>query len=371
MLDPATYNAGETRGFRSIANWTWQSMMTTSALEPSSFPTRVDSIRDLRPLIDSMHQGRFTKFVDELRGLSEAEIDEVVEALVSFARLHVRVFQGDRVTLPLNTMMSSYLVARKLRALPRHGSMLEIGPGTGYLAFFTGAKHGFGARTQIEVTQSLYLMQSLVNDFLFEERALDLAIEREESAAVGTLTDGMRIRHGAYESIPTVTWRPEPAMTQVPWWRIDDALDGRTTYDVIVANANLYEMTFGAFVYYFESFRRCLAPHGAVLMQDLGLRRGTEALNRMETLIALGYRPLVHVTAGKAGRGMATENLLLVTEGHPHWAETAADFKAEHFPADIPLVRAVYGLDRPEGVRITREDLAARVGTALGAVAGR
>lgn len=365
MLDPAAYHDAETRGFRSIANWTWQSMMTTSALEPSSFPVRVDSIRDLRPLLDSMHQSRFPKFLAELRGLSEAEVDEVVDGLVRFARFFVQTFQGDAIPLPLNTMLSSYLVARKLRALPRHETMLEIGPGAGYLPFFTGPEHGFRARTQIEVTQSLYLMQSLVNAFLFGERYADRAIATEADAAVGTLTDGMRIRHGVYERIPTVTWRPQPAMTQVPWWRIDDALDGRTTYDVIVANANLYEMTFGAFVYYFEAFKRCLAPHGAVLIQDLGLRRGAETLNRMDTLIALGYRPLVHVVAGKDARGMASENLLLVTEGHAHWGDAARDFKSEHFPDSLPLVRAVYGLDREKGADVTREDLAARVETAL------
>ncbi len=365
MIDPAAYNDAETRGYRSMANWVWQSMMTTSKLEPSAFPLRVESVRDLRPMLDSMHQSRFAKFVAELRGLSEAELDEVADGLARFARFYVRVFQDDTVPLPLNTMLASYLTARKLRALPHRATMLEIGPGCGYVPFFTGAEHGIRSRTQIEVTQSLYLMQALVNDFLFEERTLDLAVAAETGAAVGTLTDGMRIRHGVYDRIPSVTWRPEPAMTQVPWWRVDDALDGRTTYDVIVANANLYEMTFGAFAYYFEAFRNCLAPHGAVLVQDLGLRRGHETLNRMDTLIALGYRPLVHVVAGKDRYAMATENLLLVTSGHPHWDDAARDFKADHLPEQVAMVRAVYGLDRPEGDRVTREQLMARVETAL------
>ncbi|MDF1792275.1 MAG: hypothetical protein P1U88_10220, partial [Thalassobaculaceae bacterium] len=299
MIDPTTYNEAEARGFRSISNWVWQSMMTTSALEPSSFPMRIQSVRDLRPLLDSMHQSRFAKFVAELKGVSEQEIDEIVAGIARFARFYVRTFHDGTVPLPMNTMLSSYLVSRKLRALPQRGSMLEIGPGAGYLAFFTGAEHGFATRTQIEVTQSLYLMQALVNGLLFEERYQDLAVTDENAAALGTLTDGMRIRNSAYEQTPTLHWRPDPAMVQVPWWRIDDALNGSTTYDVIVANANLYEMTFGAFAYYFENFRHCLAPHGAVLLQDLGLRRGHETLNRMDTLISLGYRPLVNVAASK------------------------------------------------------------------------
>lgn len=365
MLDPATYDDAEALGHRATANWVWRSMMTSSALEPSSFPMRVRSLQELRAMLDSMHQMRFDRFVAELNGLSEAEIDEVVAALVTFARFHVATFQDGPVPLPLNTLLSAFLASRKLRALPRHASLLEIGPGSGFLNFFTTDQAGFRSRTQVEVTQSLYLLQAQVNAFLYGERYRDLAVTPIGPSGLGTLTDGMRIQHGAYERTPTVDWRPDPVMTQVPWWRVDSALDGVATYDVIVANANLYEMTFGAFVYYFENFRRCLARDGVVLIQDVGARRGTEALSRTDTLLGLGYRPLVHVVAGHKQRGMATENVLLVREGHPLWDAAARDFKSDHLPEDVPLVRAVYGLDRPDGEKITRERLVERVNQSL------
>jgi len=365
MIDPATYDDAEAIGYRATGNWVWRSMMTSSALEPSSFPMRIRSLQELRVMLDSMHQRRFDRFVAELKGLSEAEIEKVVAACVTFARFHVSTFQDGPVPVPLNTMLSAFLASRKLLALPRHAAMLEIGPGSGFLNFFTAEGSGVFRRTQIEVTQSLYLLQAQLNGFLYGARYRDLAVAPIGPSELGNLTDGMRIPHGAYEKTPTIDWRPDAVMTQVPWWRIDTALNGGAQYDVVVANANLYEMTFGAFVYYFENFRRCLAPHGVVLVQDLGLRRGAETLNRMDTLAGLGYRPLVNVVAGKEHRRMATENLLLVTEGHPDWAHAAKDFKADHLPEDVPLVRAVYGLDRPGGVEITRQDLTARVEAAL------
>jgi hypothetical protein len=263
MIDVATYDHAETTARGGTLTWTWPAMMTPNVFAASGFPLRISTTHELRPLLDAMHYQRFRPTLDELNGLSEAETQEFLDGLQQFFVFALETFGAGEIPVPLNTLLVNFLTSRKLRALPRRARVLEIGAGCGYLPFFCPESAGFEQRHQIEVTQSLYILQSRVNAFLYRAAFNDLALEPAPTARIGRFSRQMRLHHGWHEPQYRITLKMATRATLYPWWRIDDALDDEMEYDVIVSNANLAEMTHAATVYYFDMLQHRLAPDGA------------------------------------------------------------------------------------------------------------
>lgn len=358
-MDSATYDDAEERARQAVPSWTWPAMMAPGKFDSGRFPTRAPTLHHLRPLLDAMHQTRFEAVMRELNGVSAAEIDELVAVTRRYCEFAVETFQDSTVVLPMNTLINEFLVSRKLLGLPRRASVLEIGAGCGYLPFFCDRERGFDRRAAIEVTQSLYILQSKICRFLFGATFDDRAMAPLPGVAVGGLSGRLATPHPWHEVQARVTVPVDRHVTLYPWWRIDDALNGSTTYDVVLSNANIREMSYAAFLYYFGALPGCLAPDGVVLIQDLGApNHHTEVETAMlKALDRNGYRALVNASADTAGARFSTQNLLLVREGHPHWDDARSPCSEARFPAEIPLVRSVFGLDRPQHERLDRAKL--------------
>lgn len=140
MIDPAGYDDAEARAARAATSWTWQQMLSTSALGDGRFPLRANSILDLKPLVEGMNHARSQLFLDERAGLRESVLAEVTSVLRTYAMWLLGTFNDDRVILPFNTLMAYWVSQRKLSALLAQGGsgrdVLEIGGGAGMLAFF-------------------------------------------------------------------------------------------------------------------------------------------------------------------------------------------------------------------------------------------
>ncbi|NQW08652.1 MAG: hypothetical protein HQ481_02040 [Alphaproteobacteria bacterium] len=357
MIDSATYDAAEQRAREAVSSWVWQSMLTTSAFDVSGFPKRISTIHELRGLVDAMDHRRFHLFMRELNGLAPDEQQHLLRVLATFCRFSAETFHDDTVILPLNTIMASFLSYLKLSGLPKQATILEIGAGTGYLPFFTESDTRFQRRIQVEVTQSLYILQSRVNAYLFRDSFHDAAMAPPPAAKVGALVERMRSRGRLHEQPMTLQVPRQSRTVQYPWWLVDQAFDRTWRYDVVVSNGNIAEMTFGAFDYYFENLRHCLQPDGVILIDDLGAPGDTGYPPRLRRFLEIGFRPLVYVLPTFEFKPFTRVNLLLVAEEHPHWNDAATDFSKQHFPSDLPITRAVYGLDRPRGALLTREEL--------------
>lgn len=368
MIDIATYDHAETTAHGAVRSWTWPAMMVPTTFTGGGFPVRAHTLHDLRPLLDAMHYYRFERTVAELNGLADDEVEELLQALVRFCRFAAETFGEVDIPLPLNTMITCFLTSRKLMGLPKRARVLELGAGCGYVPFFCPRNRGFEERHQVEVTQSLYILQSRINAFVYRGRLKDFAMQPPPPARVGTMADRMALRHGWHEPQGRIRLAVQAEATLYPWWHIDDALDSSRKYDVVVSNANLAEMSHAAMLYYFDGLTRCLAPDGVVLIEDLGAQStdGDYAI-RLRTLTQLGYRPLVHGDGAVSGGRLATDNLLLVRDGHPNWNDAGARCQDKHFPDHLAIVRAVYGLDRPKARMLSRSDLFTLARQRLGA----
>lgn len=354
-MDIRTYDDAEQQAREAVAAWQLLRLFSPVAFANADFPTRVRTVHGLRPILDCMHGGRFAAFVTERGGFDRADLDAMAKALASFARFHRRTFGDDEALLPIASIVSQYLIFTKLAGIPNRARILEIGSGCGYLSFFLATDPAVVRYDKIEITQSLYALQSLVDSHCYADDFHNGAVRAPARAPVGVLpleSEGQSL----FAPQSTVTITAEPRSALHPWWRIDDALS--RTYDVVTSNANLAEMRHGALVYYLSAIKRCLTDDGVFLIQCLGSQGGDASRPEViKALTSFGFRPLTMVAGSHGGKQFALDNMLLIGPRHPDYHAAAESFGAPVLMRDHPLVRAVYGLDRPPGQPVSRATL--------------
>lgn len=327
-MDLAAYRRSETLARQVMPSWRTEQPHTPVVFLQFGFPVKIDSTADLFRLLDTFQEGRFQPYQGEMGGLTEGDVELIVGALEMHCRFVGQTFHTDRVELPLSTVMGMYAAYQKLKGWS-HRRVLEIGPGCGYLAYFTSRDLDIERHDQVEVTESLYMLQHLVGDHCFEsgflERAaIDPNAGRNVSIELGSQK---RCHH----------W---------PWWRISE-IEG--PYDVIMANACLNEMTEAALQVYVDLIDRTLADQGAVIAQCIG-GGGVKTETVIEIFAKRGLIPIFLVDGPQpANTRWTVTQALWVRRRHPFVIE-----KAVHRPEATPsnqLTRAVYAV-RPGDRRI-------------------
>ncbi len=255
MIDPVHYRRSETLARQFAQTWRVEQAHHPHIFTYTGQPIRVESISDLRQLVDTMQEGRFDAYMRELGGLSEERLEELVKALTSWAHWFSRTFDIKTFSLPMSTMIAHQAIYHKVSGV-RHEDILEIGPGCGYLSFFLCQEPDLRSYTQIETCESFYLLQALVNDHCFPGRtAQHAAIDSEP-----------------FTDPPTgecVTIASDPICHQIPWWQLDLANYMRQ-FDVVTSNANITEFTETALVQYLKMIKDRLKPDGVLVVQCYG-----------------------------------------------------------------------------------------------------
>jgi hypothetical protein len=225
--------------------------------------------------------------------------------------------------VPLSTLISHFLIYKKLFGYnPRFNRLLEIGPGCGYLSFFLRDHQSLADYTQIESTESFYLLQSHINSHLFGSRFAEHALSRQALD-----------EHAAY--VPKLKWHDEwhyeeqkiinvevrPTCNHYPWWRIGEVAKRR--YDIVTSNANLNEFSREALFQYLSLIRDVLADDGAIIAQCLG--GGAPTYDSIFAhMKSAGFVPVALVQADNVpGRTFVVSNAVFVGEKHPLYAEYA------------------------------------------------
>lgn len=353
MIDIQTYNATEALARRSVSSRVALMAFTASAFEESGVPTRIQSLHELRMLMDSMNFQMFKPYQEELGGFRERDLECWTRALRDVLWFHLATFGDGEIPLPLRSMLNHYLVYRKLKGLPGRKRVLDIGPGTGYLAFFAAPDPEFDEYGQIEITQSYYILQSLFAHQAYGHQGHDLAMDTPACEAIPDLAS-VPIQTRLMEPPPTMKVRRQLRYRHYPWWEIGKAFE--RTWDVVMLNANLSEMAPEAMLYYFQRIKQSLAPEGIVLMQGSGLAgynrmTGTRASLKdlLKWIEMVGFRPLVSADGAVAGKTFSRDNRVFLAESHPLYGRAVAAMGPDRWPDDLPLVRSLFGLDEPRG----------------------
>jgi len=290
MLDPQTYRSSEQLAKSLIPSWRVSQIHNVDHFERAGFPVRLGSVRELGQIIDTMQENRFTRYMAELGGLTQAEFDLIVEACKDAVRFQLRFLPHRQPVLPISTILSAYALYKKMRGIdPNFRSVLEIGPGCGYVSFFLARHASLTNYSQIEACESFYMLQNLVNLYCFGSRLDERALPPENIPAVDyfvnprpDMESSPRVRLGA---VP-------PRCSHYPWWRIGELVSKEVRFDIVTSNANLLEFNAPALDDYLSLMHQCLNPDGAFLVQCTGFPASGTVDQLLEKIFAKGFAPL-------------------------------------------------------------------------------
>ncbi len=315
MIDVFTYRQTESLARQSGLSWRAMQAQLPHVFNSSGFPVKIEAIGDLKMIVDTMQENRFEPYMRELGGLSDDEMVLFVAALADYMRWYTGLFGGGVLTVPLSTMLAHYALYRKIARFGQMSRILEVGPGCGYLSFYLQKDARVTSYCQVEVTESFYLLQSLLNHNLYGESFVDHAKTGLELKNIEILTPSLL--SGLYDSEQSAVldYRPAVRCEHFPWWRLGDLLERQ--FDVITSNANFNEMSEPAFITYATLFSQILAPGGMILAQCLG--GGPLPVERIVRVFeSLGFA-VAMLTDVVAGNRLTVKNAVLIKDGHPSY----------------------------------------------------
>jgi SAM-dependent methyltransferase len=371
MLDPETYRSSERLAKSLIPSWRISQIHNLDLFERVGFPVRIQSVRELSQIIDTMQENRFDRYMAELDGLSESEFAMFVDACADVILFQAAFLPHKRPILPISTMISALAIYLKLQgAKANFKSVLELGPGCGYVSFFLKRHAALTNYSQVEACESFYILQNLVNLDCFGARQDERAHLHEDIGALDYFTN-INVN---FERSPSVAMTDgRHTCTHYPWWRIGEIVSKNIAFDLVTSNANLLEFSSDALGDYLALMHRALKPDGAFLVQCTGFEANGTVKSLLERIEGTGFAPLmfvrervpvtVNAQAGElttkgllidGARGpvtFTTNNALFVKAGHPLFEKyyNGRNFH-DHFIADEPLVASTF-FSRPVGRR--------------------
>ena len=323
MIDSAAYRANETNAKRAIADWRLSNINDPYVFQNQGFPVRVDSFLDLAQILDTMQEGRFDYYMKELDGFTHEDTTFFVKVCLDYIDFYRSLFQRERVVVPLSTLISHFVVFKKLLGYdPGFTRVLELGPGCGYLSFFLRHHAPLADYTQIESTESFYLLQSHINSHVFGSRFAEHALSRhalQDHAKYVPKLNWHNPFH--YEEQKFINVKTEPVCNHFPWWRIGDVANRR--YDIVTSNANLNEFSNEALFQYLSLIRDVLADDGAIVAQCLGGGPPTyESI--FAKMKSAGFVPVALIQGHDVpDRLFVVSNAVFVGEKHPLYSKYA------------------------------------------------
>jgi SAM-dependent methyltransferase len=359
VLDIPTYRVNEQLAKSRIPSWRVSQIHNVDHFERAGFPVRLNSVRELALIVDTMQENRFPRYMSELGGLSHEEFGLVLQACVDAVRFQLTYLPHRPAVLPISTLLSAYALYKKmLGGHPGFRSVLEIGPGCGYLSFFLRRHASLANYSQIEACESFYLFQNLVNLYCFGPRFDERALPLEEAVAADYFVNP----RADMEFSPTVRLGgTAPLCTHYPWWRIGEIVSRGVTFDILTSNANLLEFNASALDDYLALAQRALKPDGIFLVQCTGFPANGTVPQLLEKIREKNFAPLVFVLEqvpvrpgaekwpGLLGRladmgsvelQFTTNNAIFVRPGHPlHQKYNDAKNFNTHFIAKEPVVQ--------------------------------
>ncbi len=360
MIDPRRYDDTERLAMTRIGQWGAISTFRPNFFQSGGFPVRISEIGEIRYMLTSLHSEQDSdRILREMRGLRSNDVDIIAGAIRRFLRFHVLFANRSVVQVPYTGFLYYYALMKKISRFPANRAVLDIGPGLGLMPFLFGNHFALETYNQVEVTQSLYVLQSAINSVVFADRYRDLAMEWSGPDLL-TATE-LPWTSDVAECIEIAL--PDRVLcSSFPWWRTQEAF--AQSYDIIMSNENICEMDPRAFAYFCDRARHALTPNGVLFIHGIGKTVGDRPRvirDRLDILADRGFRPILTETSFENGGPLARPNLILVGQRHERYADAGQDMEVRLFDTADPQVRAIYGLDEPDGEVATLKRLRAEL----------
>jgi hypothetical protein len=273
MLDKEYYQAQEQLAKSKIENFMRWNPYSVDKWQAHGFPVRLHSLPQLRALINSMHDNRYDRFMNEFGGLDKNEHKTLLSILNEIIRFQKMYFGVSEIILPFDSILAYFSIYKKIISLkPELQSILEIGPGCGLFSFFLKNIPSLQLYCQIEAAESFYLLQHYLNLYVFADLFEQKCFSNTHSGFYypkwKNKLSGIP-RNRGYYTVETI----KKKCFQFPWWEIGTLVKETGEFDIITSNANLCEMEPEALNDYLFLIQKKLKPSGYFFVQCFGDQR--------------------------------------------------------------------------------------------------
>ena len=214
MLKVKDYNNLEKLHSAKFPNYTLQAFLpVTFALE--GLNCNVEGESQLWRFIDTMQENRFKQNLNDLEILTDEEFNmlkHITHKVLEFSEsLNCKLSAKNAIT-------RSLIAYRAIRnVLPKNSTIMEVGPGSGYLSAIL-ALSGYKVLS-LEISQGFYIYQNHFYNFLLKDKFHDLAINE----------------------IPVIDFERSD-LIHVPWWHWADLSISYPSIDMVNCNHAINEM---------------------------------------------------------------------------------------------------------------------------------
>ena len=370
MIEVEDYRQAERSARSVIASWWLAESHIVDHFARVGFPVRIESVHEVGQLLDTMQEKRFERFLTELGGLSPADADAYLGALTEAVKFQLAHLPKRQPMVPFSTMLSSLVLYKKIVGFKADvEAVLEVGPGCGYLSFFLSRHASLKSYDQVEACESFYILQSMINSFLFGHEFRELAIAPASDEAIIVRKDVEVPLLLTGESLPP------PRSTHFPWWKLNALFASKQRYDVVTSNANLNEFTKNALQDYLTIFRDVLKNDGIFLVQCTGFPAHGTLETLFDALYEFRFAPLFcgladenvptpapvlsksYAAYGCDKKSFVLNNLIMAREGHPLFASSYDRKNYRHgYGADFQKISSIYASNE-NGKQYSKHDL--------------
>jgi hypothetical protein len=269
------------------ASFREQDKQFPATFEKVNFPVRLNSIAEAHKLCNWNSFGTFEKYMRFSNGLSNDDIDLLLEDLKSFVEFQKTFFPQDKIYLPIEQFYKSLMLFKIAEVLGVKGDVFEIGPGVGTNALIFG-KHTTSYHAT-EVTESFYIFQSMLYSFVYKNK-FDDAIwhgikdynccyntkEQQDDIFPEVLVDNTR-----------------KTVFQYPYWKMNELYNNnKYEFELVMSNANLLEMTTEALDTYMDFISKKLANNGFFMYFGCGADFFGDNVYLIKKICSYGLKPI-------------------------------------------------------------------------------
>ena len=191
-------------------------------------PLRVENYSEFSNFVDTQHN--FSRSMEYLGLIENDFYKNEVDKIYSIASATLNLAEGfNEKVFPVNAIFAQFYQYLFIKQnLENYQSILEIGPGSGYLAAML-AKDGYSLMAT-DVTQALYLFQSLIFDEMqIGDELLYQCDNYNEREAEKFFTEKIEFKEGK--------------IIHIPWWIFKDLyLANEISIDVMIMNHTALEV---------------------------------------------------------------------------------------------------------------------------------
>jgi len=229
VLNVHSYNTAENDAISSFGNRIIEANSPVT-FQLSGYPSSVSSDDQLWRFVDAMHElGEKKTYEHDLNGLTIQEF--ILFKKISKAIFNITKEQYGKPILPKGALLKAFVALRYIRSIssPEETTILEIGPGSGYLGALL-ALDGY-RYIATDIAQGFYIHQSIFWEYLFGENLIELALVQQN------LDEINEIEHGT--------------VLHIPWWKYSTDCPEKINLPVnfVVSNHAMCEMHRSAFGY--------------------------------------------------------------------------------------------------------------------------